>query len=132
MMLLVATVAVVTWMSITALAVAHDSKAKFIYHLRQNRDTGEVFVDGHLTTDTFWPRYWRRLLGRPWPGSYVCPSCRERQERLEKHPLIDLDSSDDEAKVFAEWGRIEQERRAARLKATREVRLKAQSAASHR
>jgi hypothetical protein len=21
----------------------------------------------------FWPQYWRRLLGRPWPGDYVCP-----------------------------------------------------------
>jgi hypothetical protein len=23
--------------------------------------------------DPFWPRYWRALAGRPWPGDYRCP-----------------------------------------------------------
>jgi hypothetical protein len=26
-----------------------------------------------LHRSPFWPRYWRRVLHLPWPGSYVCP-----------------------------------------------------------
>jgi hypothetical protein len=99
-MIVVAVLAVAAWLSATAVLVARDPNAEQMSHLRKRRDTGDLVVQTHSITGTFWPRYWRRLLGRPWPGSYVCPSCRERYERSEGHPLIDLDASDDGTKLF--------------------------------
>jgi hypothetical protein len=100
MLIVVAVLAVAAWLSATAVLVARDPNAEQMSHLRQHRDTGDLVVQTHTITGTFWQRYWRRLLGRPWPGSYVWPSCRELYERSEGHPLIDLDASDDGTKLL--------------------------------
>jgi hypothetical protein len=117
MMIVVAVLAVAAWLSATAVLVARDPHAEQMSHLRQRRDTGDLVVQTHVITGTFWPRYWRRLLGQPWPGSYVCPSCRERHERSDGHPLIDLDSSDDGTKMLNEMSRINRQRQEAEIQA---------------
>jgi hypothetical protein len=42
----------------------------WLYHMTKGR-LNTLTVDQHPAP--FWPRYWRRLLGRPWPDTYVCP-----------------------------------------------------------
>jgi hypothetical protein len=116
MMIVVAVVGVAAWLAITAVLVVQDPNAEQMRHLRQQVDTGEYVVQAHPIIGVFWPRYWRRLLGRPWPGSYVCPSCRENYERSEGHPLIDLASSDKGEEMVQEMMRLDQERQDARMR----------------
>ena len=110
MMVSVIAIGVVVWMAITAVRVTRDPRANQMSHLRLCRDTAELVVHTHSITGVFWPRYWRGLLGRPWPGSFVCPSCRERYERSENRKLIDLASSDDGGTMIEAMSRIEKER----------------------
>jgi hypothetical protein len=116
MMIVVAVIAVAAWLSATAVLVARDPNAEQMSHLRQRRDTGELVVQTHLITGTFCARYWRRLLGRPWPGTYVCPSCRERYKRRDGRPLTDLDASDDGTKMLNQMSRINHQRQEAEIK----------------
>jgi hypothetical protein len=108
---------VAAWLIITAVRVACDPNAEQMSHLRQYRDTGEVVVQSYPIRGVFWPRYWRRLVGRPWPGSYACPSCRERYERSENRRLIDLASSDNGSEILQAMARINEEREEAKMKA---------------
>ena len=54
-----------------------DSPLRFHFHARRGFDswpqvrTGANIDGPHLTP--FWPCFSRKLLGRPWPGGYVCP-----------------------------------------------------------
>jgi hypothetical protein len=117
MMILVAVLGVAAWLARTADLVARDPNAEMMSHLRQRRDTGEFVVQTHPIVGAFWPRYWRRLLGQPWPGSYVCPDCLEKYERLDGHPLIDLASSDDGTELLEEMNRLDEERVEAEMRA---------------
>jgi hypothetical protein len=110
LMLLVAAVGMAVWLVITAVRVALDPRANQLSHLRLGRDTTELVVHTHPIAGVFWPRYWRRLLGQTWPGSFVCPSCLERYERSENRKLIDLASSDDPLAMDEAKTRIETER----------------------
>lgn len=116
MMVGVALVGVTAWLITTAVRVARDPNAESMVHLRQYRDTGEVVVHAHPIVRVFWPRYWRRVLGQPWPGSYACPSCRERYERAENRQLIDLASSADGFEMLEAMNRINEERVEAKMK----------------
>lgn len=90
MMIVVAATGVASWLSATAVYVARDPRGGQMSHLRQYQDTGEIIVETHVLTGDFWPRYWRRLMGHPWPGSFRCSGpgrfksldCREFLERL--------------------------------------------------
>jgi hypothetical protein len=117
MMILVALATVAAWLLVTADRVRLDPQAEQMSHLRLYRDTAKLVVQTHPIQGVFWPRYWRRLLGQPWPGTFVCPSCRERYERSEKCKLIDLASSDDGQKMINAMGKIERERHAADIEA---------------
>jgi hypothetical protein len=114
MIIVVAMAAVAAWLLVTADRVRHDPHAEEMSHLRLCRDTAEVVVQTHPIQGVFWSRYWRRLLGQPWPGSFICPSCRERYERSEKRKLIDLASSDDGQKMMDAMAAIQKERQEAR------------------
>ncbi len=115
--IVVAIAAVAAWLLVTADRVRRDPHAEEMSHLRLCRDTAEVVVHTHPIQGVFWPRYWRRLLGQPWPGSFLCPSCRERFERSEKRKLIDLASSDDGQKMMDAMAAIQKERQETREKA---------------
>src|SRR5258705_530428 len=93
MMVAVAIAGVAAWLVVTAIRVERDPHAEQMSHLRLVRDTAELCVYTHPIQGVFWSRYWRRLLGQPWPGTFVCPSCREQQERSQKRKMIDLASS---------------------------------------
>jgi hypothetical protein len=44
-------------------------------HMRPNRSIGGVFdYDwSYCHRRPFLPKFWRLLLGRQWPGNYICP-----------------------------------------------------------
>ena len=117
MMIGVAILGVFAWLTITAVSVVRDPNAESMSHLRQRRDTGELIVYSHPTRGTFWPRYWRRLLGRPWPGNYVCPSCRADHEGRDEHALIDLDCSADGTEMLIKMSRLNEDREERRINA---------------
>jgi hypothetical protein len=95
MMVFVAFVGVAAWLTITAVRVVNDPGGDGMSHLRMRVDTRELVTQSHPVEGLFWPRYWRRLLGQPWPGTYVCPpACRARFERMDGHPLFDMLSGD--------------------------------------
>jgi hypothetical protein len=135
MMVSVAVVGVAAWLTITAVRVVNDPNGDGMCHLRMRVDTRELVTQSHPVKGVLWPRYWRRLLGQPWPGSYACPpACRERYERIDGHPLFDLLSGDggfDMLAVMAQLDRPWQEektrQRLARMKQEREAKTKAAS-----
>jgi hypothetical protein len=61
------------WAIGTAVSVAFDRGTEWIYH-RWERHVAEGYHAPFLTQHSisFWPRYWRKLLGLSWPGSYDC------------------------------------------------------------
>ena len=42
-------------------------------HLRPDPTFPGAISNEPCHRNHFWPQYMRRLLGRPWPGDYVCP-----------------------------------------------------------
>src|SRR3954447_24866697 len=67
--------AVVMWMAVIAYRVENDPSSRYIHHLWVRNDLPEGLPRwpvGTLSVPNFWPQYWRRLLGLPWPGSYIC------------------------------------------------------------
>jgi hypothetical protein len=92
----VAFAAVVSWLTVTAWRVSREP-GDFLWHAWLRRSTGAITVHGHGEPRTFWPRYWRALLGRPWPGDYPC-QCRrapdldlmELASAAESGPLLRL------------------------------------------
>ena len=126
-------VGVATWLTITAARVVSDPNGDGMCHLRMRIDTRELVTQGHPIQGVFWPRYWRRLLGQPWPGTYVCsPACRERHERIDGHPLFDMLSGDGGFDMLAVMGQLDrpwQEERVrqelARMKEELEAKAKA-------
>src|SRR5262245_48582052 len=117
MVVIVAAAGVASWLSATAVGVARDPRGGQMSHLRECPDTGETFIQAHTITGDFWPRYWRRLAGRPWPGSFGCPGCRERFERLVGRRLVDIASSDDGMRMRQAMARLDGERQEARMRA---------------
>jgi hypothetical protein len=84
-MVAVVVIAVVLWLSATAIRVDGDAESRQIYHCWEGEASKIESWDGRKMTygwtpnfrsefhrAPFWPRYWRRLLGRSWPGDYVC------------------------------------------------------------
>jgi hypothetical protein len=72
MMAGVAIVVLSTWLSTTAVRVRNDQAHGGLLHMQadDNASSGFSFVWHHAP---FWPRYWRRVIGQAWPGSYTCP-----------------------------------------------------------
>lgn len=74
LMLVVAAFSVASWSAGTAYKVQHDPGSRWVRHVWV-RDGGPDDYPNPTTTacvPTFWPQYWRKLLGRPWPGTYAC------------------------------------------------------------
>jgi len=72
MMLLVALASVLACLAGVAIRVRDDPDGRWLYHVRADSPdphSGSTDI-GHAAP--IWPRYWRRLLGRPWPGSFAC------------------------------------------------------------
>lgn len=93
----VAFAAVVSWLAITARRVSLEP-GDSLWHAWLRRSTGAIMVHGHGEPRTFWPRYWRALLGRPWPGDYPCqcrrapdPDLMELASAAESGPLLRLE-----------------------------------------
>jgi len=68
--------AVVMWMATVAYRVQVDPQSRYIHHLwGERKDSPEGLrrsITSTLCHAPFWPLYWRRLLGQPWPGTYRC------------------------------------------------------------
>ena len=80
-MVVVAGTAVGMWTIAVVYRVQDDAHSKCIYHLWVRKDSTEELhrsMRGTVCSAPFWPRYWRTLLGQPWPGSYKC-RCNDRQ-----------------------------------------------------
>jgi hypothetical protein len=74
-MAVVAGTAVGMWMITVAYRIQAETHDEFLYHLWVLKDSPNEprrSIMGTLCRAPFWPRYWRRLLGQPWPGSYTC------------------------------------------------------------
>ncbi len=69
-LLLVAFAAILAWLGVTAFQVWRDVRSQTLYAYVQFLDRPSRFSFRGRDAP-FWPRYWRRLLGRPWPGTYV-------------------------------------------------------------
>jgi hypothetical protein len=82
-MAVIAANSIALWLGITADRVNHDyRKSGRVYHLWERRgvfEPGSLFNSQHPAP--FWPRYWRRLFGQTWPGSYACDQCIETHNR---------------------------------------------------
>ncbi|WP_435007597.1 hypothetical protein P12x_004862 [Tundrisphaera lichenicola] len=74
LMIGVAVIGIITWAGVTARNVYYDHEHGYLLHTQYLKDGRHIQTSGHNAP--FWPRYWRRLLARPWPGSYECP-CEE-------------------------------------------------------
>jgi hypothetical protein len=72
------------WLGLVAYRVGTGPGGKWVFHLWERHgfiEPGSVFNSQHSVP--FWPRYWRALLGQPWPGSYVCDeACTKTWERV--------------------------------------------------
>jgi hypothetical protein len=72
-MAVTAATSIALWLVIAAHRVKNDSESKWIFHLWERYGSiqpGSVYGSQHRAP--FWPRYWRRLFGQPWPGNYAC------------------------------------------------------------
>jgi hypothetical protein len=95
MMIIVALCAVVAWLLLAAIQIEREPNSQTLCHLRRFTDNGERIAFGHGSTAwTFWSKYWRRVLGLPWPGSFVCP-CKAEFEKKSQRSTVDLATSND-------------------------------------
>lgn len=74
-MVMVAIAGLIFWLGATAFDVYRDRETYYLFHYYPWMGTDPIHgpqerFSGHPAP--FWPRYWRRLLGLPWPGSYIC------------------------------------------------------------
>jgi hypothetical protein len=113
-MVIVACAGVAAWLLITAARVARDPNGGQMSHLRMDRETAELVVLTHSTNRDFWPRYWRTLLGRPWPARPVCTSCRDCDPWIGTRDWIDVASSPSQQAMLDTMTRILREREAKR------------------
>ncbi len=62
--------AILVWLCITLYRTGRSRG-----HLRPDPAIPAIFLYDASYCDRrpFLPKFWRRLLGLPWPGSYVCP-----------------------------------------------------------
>jgi hypothetical protein len=83
-MIVVSVVATSMWLGVITSRVRNDPRGQGLYHLWERHGSEEyhsVFNSQHPSP--FWPRYWRTMLGRPWPGSYVCDEgCTKTWDRV--------------------------------------------------
>lgn len=68
LMFVAAVVALSIWLTVPAIRILCDAKGDHHVDWCAEVPSRKSF---HVTP--FWPRYWRLLWGRPWPGDYVCP-----------------------------------------------------------
>jgi hypothetical protein len=78
MMAIVAGLAVASHLGIVAIRVRTDRESRLLYHYwfptgDPGRGRSFTAATGVSHPAPFWPRYWRALSGRPWPGTYDCP-----------------------------------------------------------
>lgn len=76
-MLGVAAAALVVWLGLALYRVTTDRTGGGLYHVWEHPVSGRyhsISLSSHPAP--FWPRYWRKLLGQPWPGTYVCAKHR--------------------------------------------------------
>ena len=81
-MAVTAIIAIVLWLSITAYRVKHDTQTAWIFHFWERYGSitpGSIYNSQHPAP--FWPRYWRRLVGQPWPGTYACDPSTEASSK---------------------------------------------------
>jgi hypothetical protein len=81
-MAVTAATAVALWLGTTAFRVKNDRGSQWISHLWERYGSlqpGSIYNSQHEAP--FWPRYWRRLLGQPWPGTYACDPSAESSGR---------------------------------------------------
>jgi hypothetical protein len=91
-MISVVALALVLRMIVAGVQVAREPNIGTLCHLGRYRDDGSLFVYGHASTPaTYWGKYWRRVLGLPWPGGFVCPGCAEQQQREFGRPVVHLE-----------------------------------------
>ena len=82
-MVVTAAISIALWLGLTADRVIGDRQSQRLSHLWERRGTfepGSVYSSGHPAP--FWPRYWRRLFGQPWPGTYVCDPNLEGESKF--------------------------------------------------
>jgi hypothetical protein len=71
MMFFVVASALVIWLGIAAVDV-YSAKEHHVHMGIDLRGTPSLAAMGGMEPP-FWPRYWRRLLGRPWRSQPLCP-----------------------------------------------------------
>jgi hypothetical protein len=76
LMVVVAIAALPAWLAIGAIRVVSDPEGSTLHHFWIWRAV--EYAPPHLAHMSecrapFWPRYWRSILGEPWPGTYRCP-----------------------------------------------------------
>jgi hypothetical protein len=70
------------WLGATAIHVINDRQGQRLEHLWERHhspEPGSVYNSGHPAP--FWPRYWRRVFGQPWPGTYTSDPSVETESR---------------------------------------------------
>jgi hypothetical protein len=74
------------WPAFTVYRIYTDLNSRWMYHTWERRGV-EGYHDSRITTHPapFWPRYWRGLLGLPWPGTFTCADqCDESLNRVRR------------------------------------------------
>jgi hypothetical protein len=81
LMIAVAGAGLVFWLILAADQIRREPNASTLCHLGRFLDNGESFTYGHASSRwIFWSKYWRKVLGQPWPGSFACP-CKAELEK---------------------------------------------------
>src|SRR3954453_18838257 len=74
-MAVVGVAAAVEWMVVTALNIRNDPACRWVVHKWVREDDPNARPRPTTVTPClapFWPQYWRKLSGRPWPGTFAC------------------------------------------------------------
>ena len=76
--------AVMTWIAVTAYRIEHDVQHSWLHHHWAVKALPGISYPPSIGTfcqSPFWPRYWRTLLGQPWPGTWKC-RCTDPQRNI--------------------------------------------------
>ena len=75
-MLVVVVVAVATRALTVAWGMGTDTRVRYVYHIWVRKDSPFDELDRPQASTRcyapFWSRYWRKVLGQSWPGTYKC------------------------------------------------------------
>ena len=93
LMLAIVALAILLRLIVVGFQVWRQPNLSTLHHLRRFVHNNEPYVYSHGTNPAeYWAEYWRKVLGLPWPGGFVC-SCKAQQENEFGKATVDVETS---------------------------------------